>query len=83
MNIFDVILFIVIIIFVFIPLSYMMIEILKYNNDEIERLNNNWNELEQWIEKQRDKWEKYNPDCFVYYQSILDRMEELKGADKE
>lgn len=50
---------------------------------EIERLNNNWNELEKWIEKERDKWEKYNPDCFVYYQSILDRMEELKGVDKE
>lgn len=49
----------------------------------VERLNNNWNELEQWIEKERDKWEKYNPDSFVYYQSILDKIQELKGVDKE
>ena len=52
---------------------------------EIERLNNNWDIFEQWIEKERDKWEKYHPDCFVYYQSILDKMKELKkhkGEDK-
>ena len=58
-------------------------EIIKDYEKEIERLNNNWNELKKWIEKERDKWEKYNPDCFVYYQSILDRMEELKRGDKE
>jgi len=60
-----------------------VVELIKNKDKEIERLNTNWNELEKWIEKERDKWEKYNPDCFVYYQSILDRMEELKGVDKE
>lgn len=58
------------------------IEAIKKVLKEIKRLNNNWNELEKWIEKERNKWEKYNPDSFVYYQSILDRMEELKGDDK-
>lgn len=63
-------------------LSPKDIEIKKLNAEN-ERLNNNWNELIKWIEKERDKWEKHNPDCFVYYQSILDRMDEFKGVDKE
>lgn len=56
--------------------------IFEEKNKEIERLKNNWNELKKWIEKERDKWEAYNPMCYVYYQSILDRMEEVKGSDK-
>lgn len=54
-----------------------LMEAHKICDEDNERLNNNWNELEKWIEKERDKWEKYNPDCFAYYQSILDRMKEI------
>jgi len=57
-------------------------KIMRLNIKNLELINI-INELEKWIEKERDKWGKYIPDCFVYYQSILDKLQELKGVDKE
>ncbi len=39
---------------------------------EIERLTNNWNELEEWVKQRIDKV-KYNS-----YDDILDKMREIK-----
>ena len=49
--------------------------------EEIERLNNNWNELEKWI-KENDLG-KYRNENVVDVDELLNKIQELKGSDKE
>ena len=62
-------------------------------NKEIERLNNIINELEKWlgesIEKHTEDYLDWKYDKNVYLagskklQNVLDKLQELKGSDKE
>ena len=50
---------------------------------ENQKLNNNWNELEQWINKNEKEDMKI---CFLHYEiwkKVLNKIKELKGVDKE
>ena len=65
----------------------------KYNilikrEEEIERLNNIINELEKWLKEQRNYYyENYYYSDFNAYgnkcDDVLDKLQELKGEDKE
>lgn len=61
--------------------------------EEIERLNNIINELEKWLEESIEKrtenyldW-KYDKNVYLVgckkLQNVLDKLQELKGSDKE
>ena len=57
-----------------------IIEEMKRQKEEIERLNNIINELEKWLkEEMKDKI----TDIYVEYQFILNKIKKLKGSDKE
>ncbi len=47
--------------------------------DEIERLNNNWEELEKYLEEQ--SLYGFPTECGIY-RTILNKLKELKGSDK-
>ena len=65
----------------------------RYFQEEIERLNNIINELEKWvvesIEKYTEDYLDWKYDRNVYLagskklQNVLDKLQELKGEDKE
>lgn len=68
------------------------IEYLQNQDKEIERLNNIINELEKWLNERicLNKFDKdyINGMTFVgvnlgMYQMFLDKLQELKGSDKE
>ena len=50
---------------------------MKKQKDEIERLNNIINELEKYLNEQVER--SYSND----YDNVLDKLDELKGSDKE
>lgn len=61
----------------------------KYLSQEIERLNNIINELEKWL---KSEYERYlnDEENLVFsnveaidYGSVLNKLKELKGSDKE
>ena len=66
--------------------------LLRNMNEEIERLNNIINELEEWleesIEKHTDDYLDWKYDKNVYLagseklQNVFDKLQELKGSDK-
>ena len=75
------------------PENYDYIMTLIENNKklgkEIERLNNNWNELEQWClsQKENDKYcylaSNIKDRCrYDIWGEVLDKLKELKGVDK-
>ena len=51
--------------------------LMKKQKDEIERLNNIINELEKYLIEQVER--SYSND----YDNVLDKLDELKGSDKE
>lgn len=64
--------------------KYTILELHK----EIERLNNNWNELEKWVKSEYDRY--YNDKENLVFSNVevidfgrvLDKLQELKGSDK-
>ena len=53
--------------------------------EEIERLNNIINELEKWLEERLEKLDinGYDDDVFNGIEIALQKLEELKGSNKE
>ena len=49
---------------------------------EIERLNNIINELEKWIEKNK-QFQLISERCIVWEDKLIDKLQELKGVDKK
>ena len=50
---------------------------------EIERLNNNWNELEKWVNKNK---EEDSEICYLHYEiwkKVINKIKELEGVDKK
>ena len=45
----------------------------------LEQLQNNWNELKNWLEEEKGQWGKDN-SC--WYESVLDKMQELEGNNE-
>jgi hypothetical protein len=58
---------------------------LQEKKDEIERLNNIINELEKWLEERLEKLDinGYDDDVFNGIELVLQKLQELKGSDKE
>ena len=60
---------------------------LKEKNEEIERLNNIINELEKYIIDFKEDYEKNefqpNAKVYIYWKDLIDKLQELKGEDKE
>ena len=54
-----------------------ILNIMKEQQQEIERLNNIINELEKYLIEQVER--SYSND----YDNVLDKLDELKGSDKE
>lgn len=77
------------------PTKKELYEIIIRQEEEIERLNNNWNELEKYTKKEIKKWkeeEKTENDYsaranilgyITGMENIQDKIKELKGDDKE
>ena len=62
--------------------------LIEQQRKEIERLNNIINELEKWLKEQRNYYyENYYYSDFNAYgnkcDDVLDKLQELKGEDKE
>lgn len=59
----------------------------EYLHKEIERLNNIINELEKWLIIQHDIYKnvdkKENTRLSCQYLKVKDKLQELKGSDKE
>ena len=53
--------------------------------DKNERLNNIINELEKWLEERLEKFDisGYDDDVFNGIELALDKLQELKGSNKE
>ena len=53
--------------------------------DKNERLNNIINELENWLEERLEKLDivGYDDDIFNGIELVLDKLQELKGSEKE
>lgn len=56
-------------------------------NKENERLNNIINELEKYIIDFKEDYEKNefqpNAKVYIYWKDLIDKLQELKGSDKE
>ena len=50
--------------------------------DENERLNNIINELEKWIEKNK-QFQLISERCIVWEDKLIDKLQELKGSEQE
>ena len=59
------------------------LEYVKRQEKEIERLNNNWNELRKWIVNNKHNENTEERYLVVDYGTLLSKMSELKGSDKE
>ena len=55
---------------------------LDYSQKEIERLNNIIDGLEKYLKKQMEYY-KLDTDYYVEYKLTLDKLNELKGSDKD
>ena len=72
-----------------------LLNYIQEKDKEIERLNNNWNDLEKYTKEEIKKWkeeEKIENDYstranilgyITGMENVQDKMEELKGVDKE
>ena len=58
---------------------------IKEQDKEIERLNNIINELEKWLEERLEKLDisGYDDEIFAGIELALEKLQELKGSDKE
>ena len=76
---------------------YYHIGALRYAYDEVERLNNIIDELEEWLEEEQDRLARetshiyedslgktrlVNENIYEEVQKIKDKLKELKGSDK-
>lgn len=50
--------------------------------EEVERLNNNWNKLRNWIVNNKHNENTEERYLVVDYGTLLGKMSELKGVDK-
>lgn len=54
--------------------------------DYIEQLENNWNELKEWLEEERKKIDKNNTTARAYlkkiepFMAVLSKMQEIEGG---
>ena len=61
---------------------------IKERDKQIDQLTNNWNELEEWLEKQRirnSEWEKFvqkDARLGIPIGYLLDKMQEIKEGNK-
>lgn len=55
---------------------------LDYSQKEIERLNNNWNELRKWVVNNKHNENTKERYLVVDYGTLLGKMGELKGSEK-
>lgn len=51
---------------------------LEQKDREIKRLNNTINELEKWIEKNK-QWQIFSEKCIVWEDKLTEKINELKG----
>lgn len=70
--------------------QYKIKMLLEEKDKEIERLNNNWNKLEKWLEqeyavvKANSIQEPNNPEWYIKWnerKNALDKLQEIKGDD--
>ena len=62
------------------------IYIMDKMQEQITQLTNNWNELEEYIEKENSKYiptDPYMDGTNATYEEILDKMKEIKGDNNE
>ena len=58
-----------------------VIEDTMHDMEEIERLNNIIEELEKWINKNK-QWQVISERCIVWEDKLLDKLKELKEGNK-
>ena len=56
-------------------------DVMKYSPDQIYdyiyKLQNNWNELKQWLEEESKL--KGSETAYLYYGNVLEKMQEMEG----
>lgn len=58
-------------------------EVEEEKDREIERLNNNWNELRKWVVNNKHNENTKERYLVVDYGTLLGKMGELKGSEKK